>query len=181
MDITRTSNRKRFVDVARSIKCKTAVEIGVKWGWYSKRMLRAVEGDLYLVDPWMHFESGYEDHDNVSQASQDSLYADVVARFRDKPNVHIVRKTSVDAAKDFSDGSIDWVYIDANHSYESTSEDLSIWWPKVRSGGLFSGDDYMDGVVGHTLFGVKRAVDEFMTRHGLPIPIPGNAWMVIKP
>lgn len=180
MDIHRTASRKKFPSIAKLIGCKVTVEVGVKYGWYSKRMLRA-GGDLYLVDPWMHFDSGYDDNDNVSQERQDSLYAGVVARFSQMPNVHVVRKTSVDAAIDFADGSVDWVYIDANHSYESASEDLAIWWPKVRSGGLFSGDDYKDGVFKDTMFGVKRAVDEFMAKHDLPVPIEGEAWMAIKP
>lgn len=49
---------------------------------------------------------------------------------------------SVDAAKLFETGMLDWVYIDAHHSYGAVSEDLTAWYPKVKSGGIVAGHDW---------------------------------------
>ena len=57
----------------------------------------------------------------------------------------LVRKTSVEAAKGFAEASIDWLFIDGDHTYDGCLADLEAWYPKVRPGGLISGDDYGDG------------------------------------
>ena len=48
------------------------------------------------------------------------------------------------APAQFEDASIDFVYIDARHTYDAVMEDLEAWWPKVRPGGIVAGEDYMD-------------------------------------
>lgn len=52
--------------------------------------------------------------------------------------------------------SVDLVFIDANHSYMNCLQDIRLWLPKVRVGGIISGHDYH-----HPRFpGVEKAVDE---------------------
>ena len=43
-----------------------------------------------------------------------------------------------------SDGSLDFVYIDGDHTLKGTNTDLAAWWPKLRPGGWLCGDDYTD-------------------------------------
>ena len=57
---------------------------------------------------------------------------------------HIVRDWSVNAASAFPDAYFDWVYIDALHTKQGSLNDMRAWWPKLRPGGLFSGDDFAD-------------------------------------
>jgi hypothetical protein len=49
---------------------------------------------------------------------------------------------SVEAAKLYKDKSLDVVFIDANHSYESVRDDIEAWLPKVKMGGIIAGHDY---------------------------------------
>lgn len=56
----------------------------------------------------------------------------------------LVREFSVEAAKQVEDEKLDWVYIDALHTKAAVLKDLKAWYPKVRHGGLLSGDDYGD-------------------------------------
>jgi predicted O-methyltransferase YrrM len=54
------------------------------------------------------------------------------------------RMTSNDAAKLYEDGSIDFLLIDGDHSYEGVYDDIVNYLPKMRSGGLIVGDDAYD-------------------------------------
>jgi predicted O-methyltransferase YrrM len=82
-----------------------------------------------------------------------------------------VRLTSVEAAATYEDSSLDFVFIDADHSYESVREDIIAWWPKVKAGGIISGHDYHMGAPGvinasNELFGYVR--------------VTGSCWWVRK-
>lgn len=79
---------------------------------------------------------------------------------------------SLDASKRFKDGSVDMVFIDADHEYGAVKEDLEAWWPKVKIGGALGGHDY------HPSFGVIKAVDEFFGKK--PDETSNSAWVVYK-
>ena len=168
------------------------VEIGVKTGAYSDLLLKVWKGErLISVDPWLEdAPETYIDRANVPQSRQNEFYEIT----RERLSVHgdrsvIWRKTSAEAAKDVERGSLDFVYIDARHDYESVLEDLHLWYDKVRPGGIIAGHDYADGVFEQGVFGVKRAVDEFFAALKIPVyategkyPIELFAsWLVEKP
>ncbi len=69
----------------------------------------------------------------------------------------IIKDTSHNAANQFQNNSIDYIMLDAGHSYEDVRDDIRLWYNKVKPGGTISGDDY-----GGSFFpGVTRAVNEF--------------------
>jgi hypothetical protein len=68
-----------------------------------------------------------------------------------------LRLTSVEASKRFKDNSIDLIFIDADHAYESIREDIQSWLPKVKKGGIICGHDYSGQEKG-----VIKAVDELL-------------------
>lgn len=61
-------------------------------------------------------------------------------------------KPSVAMAAEYADGSVDVVFIDADHSYEAVVADIKAWWPKLKPGGVLAGHDI------HTYDTVHRAV-----------------------
>ena len=64
------------------------------------------------------------------------------------------------------DGALDWVYIDTDHRYETTRDELEAYAPKVRPGGLLVGHDYeISDYVGDYRYGVIEAVHEFCAEH----------------
>ena len=60
------------------------------------------------------------------------------------PHAHkatLLRNSSVRAAAGFADSSVDFVYLDARHTYDAVSEDLRAWWRTLRPGGILAGED----------------------------------------
>lgn len=82
--------------------------------------------------------------------------------------------TSLRAARTFADGSLDFVYIDGNHTRESVLEDCRAWWPKIKPGGTLAGHDYDVHFPE-----VVAAVTEFFGR-SVPHPIRPTCWGVTK-
>jgi len=61
-----------------------------------------------------------------------------------KDKIGIVKSLSWDAAKNYEDNSLDFVFIDAAHDYESVTKDLEAWFPKIKKEGIIAGHDYHD-------------------------------------
>ena len=149
-----------------------AAEIGVKTGKYSDFLLEHWRGrKLTSIDPWLEAEPDeYVDRANVAQNEHERFYEETRRRLaRHGARSEIVRSTSVEAARNVADASLDFVYIDARHDHDSVLEDLGAWYPKVRAGGIIAGHDYVDGTFPSGVFGVKSAVDEFFVARGIPV------------
>ena len=146
------------------------VEVGVQCGLFSEIVLREWHGArLHCVDPWQEFpRDSYIDVSNVDQATQDEYYKQTRCRLQPfGERVRIIRKTSREAATEFSDRQLDFVYLDAQHHYQAVCEDIRLWFSKVRRGGILAGHDYVEGKFAAGAFGVKSAVDDFIAAHRL--------------
>jgi len=119
---------------------KVGVEIGVEQGLYSEALCKYNPGvKLFSVDPWKAYR-GYRDH--VNQQKIDGFYESAKQRLAPY-DCTLVKKFSLDAVKDFKDGSLDFVYIDGNHNFYNATADIWFWTPKVRMGGIISGHDFV--------------------------------------
>ena len=125
-------------------------EIGVFAGRLSSYLLRTHPNlFLYMVDKWEPYDSGSSaslSGDNLMDLP-DHLWTFAYAYAKGRTsNVasrrEIIRKDSVEAAGDIEDESLDFVFIDADHSFEGASRDLKAWIPKVKPGGLVTGHDF---------------------------------------
>ena len=161
-------------------------EVGVYSGTLSRFIYaRWLGNKLHLVDRWKE-TVGYHDICNQAQDIQDKLREQVYEIFNGNDDVNIIHAESLDAAKQFEDGQLDWVYIDADHSYKAVKADIEAWYPKVRTGGLVAGDDYIDSISEIGTFGVKSAVDEFVAKNGYELKLsadkknPNRSWYFIK-
>lgn len=114
-------------------------EIGVEQGKFAEVLASSnPSAKLHCVDAWKAYR-GYREH--VTQSKIDGFYDAARARLW-RYDVEFHRAYSVDAAKDFQDGSLDYVFIDGNHRLDHVIADLHAWVPKVRSGGIVSGHDW---------------------------------------
>ena len=99
----------------------------------------------------------------------------------------IWRLTSKEAEGLVSDASLDFCYIDGDHSYQGVVQDLDLWYPKIRSGRVLAGHDFIsDGNYDFGSFGVRRAVSEFVGRIGGKLVISNEpddkfpSWFIMK-
>lgn len=154
---------------------KTGAEIGVCQGKYSRVFCRNIPKlKLYCVDIWE-----VDTNDPWDYGENHSLHYERAKRILAPYDATLIKKASSEAVKDFEDNSLDFVYIDSNHTYKYTLEDLTIWSPKVRSGGIVSGHDYYN-LKG---FGIIKAVDEYMLTHNITdgfitVEKPHSFWWV---
>ena len=144
-----------------------AAELGVYRGKYSEEILSIWKppGRLHLIDIW-------EEIDNYNYIRNSDMNKTInrLKKFgADRYN--LVKKYTTEAALIYPDNYFDFIYLDASHTYESARRDIQMWWPKLKQGGIFAGDDYIIGnyePAGYR-FGVKDAVDEFASIYNLRV------------
>jgi len=148
-------------------------EIGVDEGNFAERVLEGWKGHTYfMVDLWAKQDlSVYDESDNFNFERTFQLASQCAERHSDK--VKIIRKLSVDAAKEFGDNQLDWVWIDANHLYQPVLDDMNAWWRTVKNGGIFSGHDYY-------FPGVNKAVKEWMAEKQIKWSVSTGSWWSVK-
>lgn len=193
------SHRRHITSLLNKL-CPNGIgaEIGVKEGKFSKILLNGWHGcKLYLIDPWEEQDKSVYDeniHDHQSDYSKTTENLKGLAG-----RYEIIKQYSSSAHSHFSKNSLDFIYIDGNHSYEGVKSDLELFYPKLKYGGIMMGDDYhakdVEKVFGFT-FGVKKAVDEFCLAHKYNLSLnyygdwcyqisetekmPSRNWMFIK-
>lgn len=187
-------------------------EVGTQRGHFAQTIRSVWRGiRLHCVDPWQNL-SAYADTGNVSDAQHMAFMKEAHNRLdgvSQHPYKFVLHQcTSLDMARSYTaageDGTFEFVYIDADHSYASVKADLEAWFPLVKPGGVMAGHDYiLDGWhadddpftafptpfenIKMSDFGVRRAVDEFFAAKGLRVYLtsPGTdggyqSWLVQK-
>ncbi len=119
-------------------------EIGVQNGYNSMSILRYWTGNLLCIDTW--------------PTEQEFITAH---RLLNQRNTIMIKGASADVAKLINRGTLDFVYIDAGHSYHEVKSDFEAWEPRVCKGGIVSWHDY--GV--NDCFGVKEFIYDYMKLH----------------
>lgn len=212
---TKVFEKKRYVersflfnDLSKMIgNYGKGVEIGVFKGDLSKELLEKWGGVLYMVDVWRPLGMEYQDASNHSEHM--TAYSDTMINIQGYEDRGImIRATSKIASEMFEDESLDFIYIDANHAYDFVKEDLELWFPKLKKGGMFSGHDYINmdwyndpnflpnrkdkhmyihtadgGSFYNGVFGVNPAVDEFCMERGYDANVTKEwfgTWWFIK-
>lgn len=136
------------------------VEVGAGSGSYSRQILANCKlKRFFSIDPWNKPEG--PEGESIHHLAPPAMYIDAVQKLMPFGLRSVVlRMYSLDAAELFQPGSLDFVYIDAQHWYPRIAEDLRVWWPKVRPGGLFAGHDYCE-YHGDVVKAVQEHVDKY--------------------
>ncbi len=156
---------------------KLGVELGVLDGRTYLYLLRRCRGlTMVGVDLW----TSYPEKEAEFAEGGRSYIERPMGQYRKHVVYHaqkygarsrLIRADTVQAAQEFEDGSVDFVFVDADHTYEAVLADIDAWLPKIRSGGQMLGHDW--GSPGFP--GVARAVRE---RFGEPRTYADYVWAV---
>lgn len=163
MEIIKT--REELLDIFP--KNSIGAEIGIFKGEFSKLILEKITPKLfYMVDPWEgNIVSGDKNGENIISIQGESYYINhILPEFGFLPNTKILRHYS-DIINIFPDNYLDWIYIDAEHSYFNVKNDLYNCFSKIKKGGVISGHDYNNNMFP----GVVRAVTELCKDKNLNI------------
>ena len=118
---------------------------------------------IYCVDLWKAYSEIDEGH--IKECER--LFNNFLKRYT---NVTKIKKSSVEASRDYGDHTLNFVYIDANHAYESVTEDITTWLPKIKLNGMIAGHDYHHS-------SVKKAVSEIFT-DATPTIYEDFSWLI---
>jgi GR25 family glycosyltransferase involved in LPS biosynthesis len=152
----------QFVEEAKD--GDTFVEVGTWFGKSTNYLVNKIEESkkdikFITVDTFKGTDDE-ELHQNIVGAFNGDIFYEFIDNTVLSNNYNkfeIIKDTSHNAANQFSNGSIDYLMLDAGHSFEDVKADINYWYNKIKPGGTISGDDY-----GGSFFpGVTRAVDEF--------------------
>lgn len=182
MIVTEIRNRGDIPRFLESIQAKRIAELGVRDGQHL-RSLMTVQGveEIWAIDMWRNTGALAENDDSSPQEVLEGRFAIVQGLANGDPRIHISRKSTEDAAAALV-SLFDFVYIDADHSYNGVSRDIRLWWPLVKPGGYLAGHDYCEWPSHPVKMGVIPAVDEFVAANGLTVHVDGETdWFVQKP
>ena len=117
---------------------------------------------LYGIDNYQPFYDNFSDHYvgefEVAMIKAESLNKHKFSKHRSK--IEFLETSSIEAVTNFKNEYFDFIFIDADHSYQSVRQDLEIWYPKIKPGGLISGHDYHLSVV-------ETAVNDFRKENNI--------------
>lgn len=201
--------RSELATILEDDGAQVGVELGVQKGIFAERILRDWHScRLYaLVDLWATQEN-YVDKSNEKQTIQDDFKRQTmgrVAKYRDRTKIEVCQNyTTVCAELYRSRGQMfDFIYVDARHDYKGVLQDLRVWWPLLKPGGILAGHDYVTNDDGPQQNGndwtlnfdgtrdtsgrvSKGAVDDFAAEHSLQLTVSYrekhyNTWATRKP
>ena len=157
-------------------------EVGVFVGDFSKTILATWKGsELILVDPYKEYDrSTY--FDSTQDRDQEEVYRQAQNNVAPWIGRYVfMRMESMEAASLLPDGSLSGCFLDGNHSYEASSADIAAWYPKVKSGGLFSGHDFYTRLKDTNSDALNSVLDFAESIDTRPHVTWCNSWWFIKP
>lgn len=154
-----------IAEVLKNRNHKVGAEVGVWTGKFTYNILTLLPDikTYYAIDAWKMY-GDYKNSlksDTFIKADYDNIfktYKNQVKKFKNK--IITLRMMSDEALNKIPDLSLDFIFIDANHSYEYAKQDITNWSTKVKINGLISGHDY--GRNTYSDKGVTKAVDELI-------------------
>lgn len=153
--------------MAAAIGARRIVEVGVFDGLLSRLLagISSVER-LTVVDPWAPYKK-------YNQARMEQVAQSVIDWADKMSNVTVMRAGTLEAAQHFTDNSIDFFHTDANKAADGLKAEIMAWLPKIRVGGLMTGDNY-------EFSGIASVVDEIFPTCKLSPTALGRIWWVRK-
>jgi SAM-dependent methyltransferase len=154
--------REQLPQLWHSLNYIKGAEIGVQHGKFSLTICENMPNlqSILLIDPWIPYEANPRGKD----LEKNQGYLELARQRLDKfGKCKFIQKYSMDAVLDIPKESLDFVYIDAHHSFDYVMQDIIEWAKRVRKGGMISGHDYFRFLWA----GVVEAVNAYTNAHNI--------------
>lgn len=168
----------KFIDKLKELNMNnmTGIEIGCYSGQSAEFFINSgLFNTFYCIDSWTN---GWDKNDRTFKSAQaaEKVFDN---RFKDNEKIIKIKNYSWNVANKFQDESIDFIYIDGNHTYEGFKKDLKLYYPKIKTGCIFSGHDYK------SFWGVYKVLNEFLKTDFFKnkssfTTFSDSSWMIIK-
>lgn len=158
----------RYIRKTDGYKDLIGVEIGVNTGKHALNVLKVLSiKHLYLIDPYIE-TALYGDPAFRKRIALNNLKC-----FKDKISFLFLKSED---AINFIPDNVDFVYIDGDHNYNVVKKDIKLYYPKVKDGGVFGGEDFSPRNIG-----ISKAVIEFVEKHNIRLLSSKDTdWWVCK-
>lgn len=158
---TREAMWSQFI---RDNDVKDVAEVGVWKGEFAMSLLLECPSirSYLMVDSWRHLE-GWNKPFNLTDAEFAEIYQQAIHNTefaRDK--IRVLKGTTLEVRSQIKDNSLDFIYVDGDHSLRGIVIDALSMWPKLRAGGVLAGDDFTDTVWQHSSEFEPSLVNPFM-------------------
>lgn len=169
-------NRDALIKYFAECGFKYGAEIGVAKGVFSKYMMDTIP-DLDLLSVDAYVPSG-----GVSQRRRNSQYVEAKRALVKYAKNKLIFDTSLNVVSKIKEESLDFVYIDADHRFNSVMCDIIEWSKRVKKGGIVSGHDYTK----RRTYGVVDAVDMYAKYNRVKVMLTGKdvhgvqSWYFVK-
>lgn len=139
------------------------------------KSIKFINIDPFVADVIINSIGGYEWNESTAgtkQAAKEAFYNNIKTH---KKFIETREEYSPSAAESFENESIDCVWVDALHDYDSVLKDLTAWYPKVKKGGILGGHDF-----NYDFGGVPRAVHDFCVKNALAYTVKHKSFTIFK-
>lgn len=133
---------KKFLELSHA---RTMLEVGVWKGEFAEEVLRECRSIecYYMVDPWANLPDWNKPF-NIATELFDEIYDEAVRKTRFAADrIVILRGRTKEVIDQIPDGSLDFAYIDGDHTLRGITIDLIRVLPKIKDGGFIGGDDFI--------------------------------------
>lgn len=169
-------NSSQIEEIFRENDINIVVEVGSWLGGGSTqhfaKLVMPKKGIVYSIDTWLGNKTPQIEHvtdDKILPKAYQQFLSNMI-HWGYESIVVPIKKTSLDASQ-IVNLSPDLVYIDANHSFDSVYQDLTVWYPHIKNHGILCGDDW-------PCIGVQSAVKKFADENGLRVSYSGAFWVL---
>jgi len=159
--------------IKANLRDLVGVEVGVFDGSHCWGLLQNLDiKKLYMIDPYIPYAQHIKD---VGLKRSKWLLARAKKRSRTwgeekfPGKCEYLYSKSLDVVGWFQDETLDFVYLDGDHTYENVSKEIPAWGVKLKPSGLMGGHDYSKRRTD-----VPRAVDEYCRKHGIEFEVVGD-------
>lgn len=139
------SRYQLWEQILRNTKAQIVAEIGVWKGTFAKYILERCDliTRYYMIDPWANLPNWNKPF-NVSTEEFNEIYVEAIQKTEFAAAKRIIlRGTSREVIDKIPEDSLDFAYIDGDHTLRGITIDLIKIYPKMKEGGFIGGDDFI--------------------------------------